>query len=443
MRRIRISAVLLPIVLSALWWLTDRTNLFAVDSMIGWRNLLLQYTGIVCIGAMSVTMLLALRPVCVETFFGGLDKMYRLHKWLGITALVSAVLHWWINDALRPSGGRRPPRPPVDESSLDSIQLFFLEHRHLAVELGDFMFKIVVVLLALALIKRFPYRWFFKSHRLLAISYLVLAFHSAILTEYAYWSGPLGPVMAVLLAAGTIAAVLILFRQFGVRRQVNGKVATIARYDTLGSLEIDVQTEGGWRGHQAGQFAFLRFDKSEGAHPFTISSDWAGDGHLRFLIKALGDHTRDLFDRLKVGDPVRVEGPYGRFTFEGSSARQIWIGGGIGITPFMARLQALAHQSGQADSKSIDLFHSTTNYDQHFVADLERSAATAGARLHLLWDERDGFLNAERIAQAVPQWRDADVWFCGPAKFGAILKAQLKAMGMPETRFHQELFEMR
>ena len=119
-------------------------------------------------------------------------------------------------------------------------------------------------------------------------------------------------------------------------------MASIARYDALNSLEIDVQPEGGWRGHQAGQFAFLRFDKSEGAHPFTISSDWAGDGHLRFLINALGAHTRDLFERLKVGDAVRVEGPYGRFTFEGSSPRQIWIGGGIGVTPFMARLQALA-----------------------------------------------------------------------------------------------------
>ena len=109
----------------------------------------------------------------------------------------------------------------------------------------------------------------------------------------------------------------------------------------------------------------------------------------------------------------------------------------------MARLQALARQPEGTDSKAIDFFHSTTNYDQQFVKDLERSAVAAGANLHVLWDERDGFLSAERIAQIVPQWRDADIWFCGPAKFGAILKAQLKAMGMPEARFHQELFEMR
>ena len=66
-----------------------------------------------------------------------------------------------------------------------------------------------------------------------------------------------------------------------------------------------------------------------------------------------------------------------------------------------------------------------------------------GASLHVLWDERDGFLSAERIAQVVPQWRDADIWFCGPAAFGQALRADVVAQGLPAERFHQELFEMR
>lgn len=40
-------------------------------------------------------------------------------------------------------------------------------------------------------------------------------------------------------------------------------------------------------------------------------------------------------------------------------------------------------------------------------------------------------------------WRDADVWFCGPAGFGQALKRDLIALGLPGARFHQELFEMR
>ena len=44
----------------------------------------------------------------------------------------------------------------------------------------------------------------------------------------------------------------------------------------------------------------------------------------------------------RIGQPVTVEGPYGRFTFDDGAERQIWIGGGIGIAPFVARMKALA-----------------------------------------------------------------------------------------------------
>ena len=70
-------------------------------------------------------------------------------------------------------------------------------------------------------------------------------------------------------------------------------------------------------------------------------------------------------------------------------------------------------------------------------------AGAAGVALHVLWDERDGRLDAARLASAVPDWRDADVWFCGPAPFGRALRHDLEAMGLPAGRFHQELFEMR
>lgn len=44
------------------------------------RNLLLQFTGSISILAMSACMILAVRPKMLEGLFGGLDKMYRLHK---------------------------------------------------------------------------------------------------------------------------------------------------------------------------------------------------------------------------------------------------------------------------------------------------------------------------------------------------------------------------
>jgi len=237
-----------------------------------------------------------------------------------------------------------------------------------------------------------------------------------------------------------VAALMVLFRRVAVGRQVVGEVAALRNHAALDVMEVEVLCKGRWAGHEPGQFAFVTLHADEGPHPYTISSAWTGDGHILFIIKALGDYTRTLSERLRIGDVVKIEGPYGRFNFQGAQRRQIWVGAGIGITPFIARMKALA---GAPDGKSIDLFHPTAVYDEHAIGLMSRDAKAAGVRLHVLWNERDGLLNAARIADQVPDWRDADVWFCGPAPFGQSLKKDLVALGLPELRFHQELFQMR
>ncbi|HRZ53475.1 MAG TPA: ferredoxin reductase family protein, partial [Candidatus Contendobacter sp.] len=383
-------------------------------------------------------------PVVLEPHLGGLDKMYRLHKWLGIAGLTLSVSHWLMAQVPKWLVGwgllERPVRPPPPALPADSIQQFLTNQRHLAESIGEWAFYAALALMVLALVKRFPYRWFFKTHRLLAVAYLALVWHSVVLMKFDYWSGVLGPVMAVLMAAGSVAAVLVLFRRVAVSRQVVGEVASINHHEALNVLALDIQLKGRWAGHESGQFAFLTIHEDEGPHPFTLSSAWTGDGRIQFIIKALGDYTGTLADRLRVGDPVKVEGPYGRFNFQGEPSRQIWVGGGIGITPFISRLKALTETP---DGKAIDLFHTTAVYDPEAIGLLERDAQAANVRLHVLWDERDGRLDAERICKTVPDWRDADVWFCGPAGFGQALKQDLTARGLPEARFHQELFALR
>ena len=190
----------------------------------------------------------------------------------------------------------------------------------------------------------------------------------------------------------------------------------------------------------AREFAFVSFQADEGPHPFTITSAWHNDGVLRFLVKGLGDYTRRLPGLVAVGDLVQVEGPYGRFNFDSSRTRQVWVGGGIGITPFIARLQQLA---AWPDGRPVDLFYSTTLLDATAVATLQADALAAGVTLHVLEDARDGRLSAERIRQAVPDWRSGSVWFCGPAAFGQALRRDMLALGLARGAFHQELFALR
>ena len=430
--------------LTGLWLLAEMMAWSAPAHFFAWRQVGMQYSGVLGIGVMSAAMVLAVRPVVFEPYLGGLDKMYRLHKWLGISGLVISVSHWLLAQGPKWMVGwgwlQRPARGPRPELLDAPVQQFLLGQRGLAEGVGEWAFYAAALLMVLALVKRFPYRHFFKTHHLLAVAYLALVWHSVVLLKFDYWSGLLGPVMGVLMGAGTVAALMVLFRRVAVGRQVVGEVAALRHHAALDVMEVDVLCKGRWAGHEPGQFAFVTLHEDEGPHPYTISSAWTGDGHILFIIKALGDYTRTLSERLRIGDVVKIEGPYGRFNFQGAQKRQIWVGAGIGITPFIARMKALA---GAPDGKTIDLFHPTAVYDEHAIGLMSRDANAAGVRLHVLWSERDGLLNAARIAEQVPDWRDADVWFCGPAPFGQSLKKDLVALGLPELRFHQELFQMR
>lgn len=443
MKAIQRSFFALLLGLTLLWWLADGAALSAAQGVFGWRSLMMQYTGVLGIGVMSVGMLLAIRPAWLETRLHGLDKMYRLHKWLGVAGLLLSVTHWlwkeapkWLVDAgllVRPARG-----PRVEPTS--DILRFLQGQSGLAEDVGEWAFYAAVALIAMALVKRFPYRYFFMTHRWLAVVYLALVLHSVVLMSFHYWSTPLGVVMAGLMLAGSAAAALSLFRRIGVRRKAVGEIEHVDYLAGVRVNAVTVQLHQRWAGHEAGQFAFVTLDAREGAHPYTISSAWHGDGKLLFLIKALGDYTRTLAATLKPGGLVQVEGPYGRFNFEGAARRQIWIGGGIGVTPFVARMKALAAQS---DGRVVDLFHTTTDVDDAALQRMADDARAAGVRLHVLLNGRDGRLTGERLRREAPDWKTADVWFCGPGGFGDALRTDLLAHGLPAGHFHQELFAMR
>lgn len=451
MRNIQYAFWGLFALLTLLWVVAD-SRLLHAGSFFALRAVMMQYTGIIAIGAMSVAMILALRPKWPEGWLGGLDKMYRLHKWLGIVALAIAVIHWlWAQGPKWAVGWgmlQRPARGPAHAVD-NPIHAFFMSLRGAAEGWGEWAFYASVVLIALALITYFPYRLFYKTHRLLAVAYLVLVFHSVVLTKFSYWSQPIGWVLALLMAAGTWAAVIVLLRKVGVERQVHGRIDALQFYPGVHALEIGIEVPHGWPGHKPGQFAFATSDVTEGAHPYTIASSWNdADRHITFITKELGDHTSRLRESLRVGQDVKIEGPYGCFTFDDECPHQIWIGGGIGITPFIARMKEMALRRGSAadwpQGQTIDLFHCTADVDEEAFGKLAADAKSANVQLHLLIDARHGFLTGQRIRETVPQWRKASIWFCGPAGFGDALRRDFAANGFLVNRhFHQELFAMR
>jgi len=442
MSTIKHSYLILIGLLTTLWLIAD--PILSIDyNFFALRASMMNYTGIIGIGVMSVAMILAIRPAVFESLLGGLDKSYRLHKWLGITGLVISIIHYlWANVPKWLVGlGMidKPVRQRPPEETIEILQ-FFQSQRGLAESIGEWSFYAAAILMILALVKWFPYRYFFKTHRLIAITYLFLVFHSVVLMKFSYWGEIIGPLMILLMAGGSVGALFSLFRKIGYKHHSMTEIENLEYFTDNQVLKVSLKLKGNWPGHNAGQFAFLTFDKSEGPHPFTISSAWKNDGKISFLIKGLGDYTQKLPDKLKISDTVNIEGPYGNFDFHSDKSRQIWVAGGIGITPFISKIQDLIDQKY---NQKIDLFYSTRMPDDQFIEKVKKDSKLANIRLHLILPEKDGRVDTDLICRTVPDWINSDIWFCGPAAFGQSIKNGFNKLGLPSVDFHQELFEMR
>ncbi|MDR2219236.1 MAG: ferric reductase-like transmembrane domain-containing protein [Methylobacillus sp.] len=427
-------------------WVIAEPAVFQAGTFMDWRKPMIQLTGVIAMGCMGFAMLLALRPRWLEKCLVGLDKMYRLHKWLGISALVFSIMHWlwakgpkwavewgWMEKAAK---GKRIPPDNV-------IEVFLTQFRHTAESVGEWTFYAIVALIVLALLKYFPYRWFYKTHRLMAVAFLAFVFHTVVLFQFNYWATPLGVVIVALLVTGTWSALVSLVHRIGQRNKMPGEIMAMRYFPGVRALAIEAEVKD-WPGHEPGQFVFATSSAAEGAHPYTIASGWdPKNPRLMFVVKELGDHTARLREKLKIGQKVTIEGPYGCFTFNDDRPHQIWIGGGIGITPFIARMQTIAGRKEQKN-QTVDLFHTTAEVDEQAFENLKADARSAGVQLHLTIDDRDGYLTAATIRNLVPNWHEASIWFCGPTAFAEALKRDFAAQGFPvEKHFHQELFSMR
>lgn len=401
----------------------------------------LYLSGLLSIGLMSITMMLATRPAWLETPFNGLDKVYRLHKWTGILAVAFAALHWLIemgDDVIKSVFGREGRLHDQDFSGFIDMM------RDAAEDVGEWAVYLVFAMLVLTLWKRFPYKIWRYLHRAMPVLYLLLVFHAAWLAPLIWWQQPVGLLMALLLTGGSIASILSLSGKVGRSRQVQGTILSVSS-STMGIIEVECQLDKKWKGHRAGQFAFVTFDRSEGAHPFTIASSDQGKGQITFQIKALGDYTTDLDHKLKVGQAVTIEGPYGKFNFKRRKAKagQIWIAGGIGITPFLAWLDELKNHPEQAPV--AQLHYSTRNSaTDPFVERLQQvCSGLPSIELYVHDGSQGEKLMTDQLLSQHTRKGAMEVWFCGPAAWAKTLEKELRESVKGSLFFRKEAFELR
>lgn len=396
-------------------------------------------TGLWSISLMSLVMVLAIRPAWLDQPMGGMDQVYRLHKYAGIAAIVTGAMHW----LLKLSSGILKPLIGTSSRAVKPELFDLLKPlQGIVRDSAEWAIYALLIMLALTLWKRFPYAFWRTIHRLMPALYLLLVSHTIVLMPAAWWTEASGLIQAILLAAGSVASVKIMMSGVGKKQRTQGTILSVEPI-AADILEVRCQLKAGWDTHQAGQFAFVTFDKREGAHPFTIASAPNTEGTVTFAIKALGDYTGKLAQTLYVGQTLSVEGPYGQFNHarHSTQAEQIWVAAGIGVTPFIAWLESL--QARPEQTPQATLHYCVRDAAQDPFATRLQTLCQRLPSITLEIHSTAAGRNIEPDVLAQASNRPAEVWFCGPAGLADRLRHAFNRSDRRLKAFHQEAFSMR
>ncbi|WP_308637201.1 ferredoxin reductase family protein [Paenibacillus silvisoli] len=378
---------------------------------------------------MAFTLVLATRWRVLERLFGGLDQMYAVHRNAGTLVFLLLFAHMLVMP-LQP--GQVPPgRAP-----------------------GYIAFGGFVILILLSLAPRLPvirrivrigYRSWRISHRFIGIFFIIG-------TAHAFLVDPLVTttiVPFVLLMIGIVSGIVSylyteLLARF-VRRRAGYKVRQVRRLGTS-AVEVVLAPERRKLTFKAGQFLFIRFKGNRVLsewHPFTISSP-PGEPNLRLTILAAGDYTDYLTRHLQPEMRAVVEGGYGALDYRKGGPNQLWIAGGIGVTPFLSWIRDLPE--GQLAYR-IDFIYTVRSKEDALFADelLEAAGRHDQLKVHIHYSAEEGRLTADRVAALMGGGMQAgvSVYMCGPTQMLAQFRRDFRRMGVPTSRIHYEQFRFR
>ncbi|MGB1251789.1 MAG: ferredoxin reductase family protein [Candidatus Promineifilaceae bacterium] len=410
------------VLLNVLLWIVFRPNSDNVPQITAqFSGELIGSTAMVL---MAIAIILSTKPRILEPYFGGLDKMYQTHKQTAIFAFFLLIGHKLVI--------------PFAKSSFASKRLGNVAY------LGIIFLVLITIAPRIPLISRFlnlPYHRWRALHSLLGVLFVVGLAHSLTVNAAMQQSVP----GAYMLLVSIIAIVAWLYHSlFGGRRH---KVAfTVSQVQQLNGActEVTLKPKGEMLKFEAGQFVFVQFDGDRHLsepHPFTVSNA-PDEGVLRLSIKGSGDWTRYLINNLKAGADAKVEGAYGMFNYKTGGDQQIWIAGGIGVTPFLSWMR----DAGGSLSKDVDFFYGVRGTGDALFWDEIATAAEQDARFeaHLQLSSRDGHLSAEKIAKRTRgNIAEKHIYMCGPVKMTEGFARAFQQLGVPSSNIHYEEFNFR
>ena len=206
---------------------------------------------------------------------------------------------------------------------------------------------------------------------------------------------------------------------------------------------------------RAGQFVVLRLIIDPGKAPVLRSyslSDLPAADHFRISVKSelKGIGSSFLCDRAREGDVLDVSAPRGSFTLRAGQSPVVLLSAGVGATPVMSMLHALASEKSQ---REIWWIYATRNLVEHPFAEESRSLLKqlSRGRGYIVYSrpaatdqvgtdfDAPGHIDAALLKRIGVSER-SDFYLCGPSSFLQNMRDGLQTWGVPAENVHTEIF---
>ena len=175
-------------------------------------------------------------------------------------------------------------------------------------------------------------------------------------------------------------------------------------------IGIGVLVDGRWRWRS---YSLTSSPVTESARPGVSGR---GGRTITITVKAMpeGFLSTHLVGGVAPGTIVRLAAPQGNFVMpDPAPASVLFITGGSGVTPVMSMLRTLIRRDQVTDI--VHLHSAPTESDVMFAGELaEIASAHDGYQLRLRTTRTQGRLDLTRLDNEVPDWRERQVWACGP-----------------------------
>ena len=371
-------------------------------------------------GLLLVSLLLMLREPRLARWLGGLEHMYRWHHRTGIIAYVLLLVH-----PLALAANGLSTSPAVAWETLSPFAEGW------AARTGWLGLLLLMLGLAATFIRSLRYNTWRWLHAGLGVGVLLGLTHLVLL-------GIDEPILPIIAVAALILAWRALRGDWGLAARPY--IVASARRIAEGTVEVALRPLADPLAVTPGQFvlvAFLAGPTYRGCgefHPFTASSI-DRDDVLRIGVKAVGDCTRGMMS-IEAGVPARVLGGFGSFLADRPAAPQLWVAGGIGVTPFIGLLRA-----GHLGDPTTLLYLYRDEADAAFLPEL-RAIAASDPRLSLqAVATGDSLPDLERLLPDARRLSGVECYLCGPPGLVGSLKRVLRARGVAARHIHFENFE--